>query len=104
MYIFSAISVAIGQNICLSTIRRELPKLTTEISPSTAIKAGAYGLQGLALSESALGALRQTWTLAITRTFAFSLGAVSAAVPVTACMQWKNARREGERRREEQGK
>lgn len=92
-----------GQNICLSTIRSELPKLTTEVSPSAAISFGAYELQSLAPSPTALAALRQVWTVAIARAFAFSVAAVSAAVPVTACMQWKNSKREAQRRRLEQG-
>ena len=94
-----AISVAIGQNLCLDTLRTLLPQYTDEVSPSAAIEAGAYDLQTLAPSPMALAALRTVWNIAVTRTFTFSLAATCLAVPITACMEWKNSRKEAERRR-----
>ena len=95
-----AISVAIGQNLCLDTLCTLLPQYTSKISLSVAIEAGAYDVQSLAPSPMALTALRTVWNIAVTRTFTFSLAATCLAVPITAYMEWKNSRKEAERRKE----
>ena len=97
-----AVSVAIGQNICLSAVRSLLPQYTNQISPSTAIAVGVYNLQSIAPSPAALIALQTVWNIGIDRALTFSLAAICIAVPVTACMEWKNSRRAAEKKIEKQ--
>lgn len=92
-----AISVAVGQNICLDTLDSVLPQFTTAISPMTAIAAGAYDLPSLAPSAQVLAALREVWNIAIARALTFALAAICLAIPVTAGMEWKNSVREATR-------
>jgi hypothetical protein len=94
--------VTIAQNLAISAIQSELPRLTAEISPAQAIAAGAYDIADIPGSPAALAALRATWNIAITRTFLLALAAGCAALPFTAGMEWLNTKRVAESRRDKE--
>lgn len=46
-----------------------------------------------------LQAVRKAWNMAVTNTFIIPIVCLSMAVPITVCMEWKNSKKEAERRK-----
>jgi hypothetical protein len=98
---YSAIAIAVGQTITLTTIITEVPKRITEVSPQAVIAAGALGFDTLAATPDALIQLRDIWNLAFTRTMILSLAMICAAVPCALGMEFLNSRKIAEQRKAE---
>ena len=88
----SAISIAIGQTITLSTFVNRLPHDFSNGLTATMIATGLTNSSQLALSPKDLDILRATWNLAIARTMFLALAMVCMAVPCTLAMEWLNAK------------
>lgn len=89
-----------GQTITINTIIKEVPKLTPNISSSAVITAGAANLKVVANSQEALTSLRLIWNVAVSRTMILSVALVAASVPFTFGMEWLNARKIADSRKQ----
>lgn len=92
----SAVAIAVGQTITLTTILSEVPIRLPSLPPQRVITAGALGLEKIASTPYILSQLRDIWDLAITRAMILSLAAICAAVPFSLGMEWLNSRKKAE--------
>ena len=88
----SSIAVSIGDSLLVDTLDREIPKLTSAISPQTAIRGGPLDLQTLATSPIVLRALREAYVIAISHIFIFATVIVCVSIPMACGMQWLNVK------------
>lgn len=88
----SAISIAIGQTITLSTFVNRIPHDFPNGLAATMIATGPTSSLHSALSPKDLDILRGIWNLAVTRTMFLALAMVCMALPCTLAMEWLNAK------------
>ena len=87
----SVVSIPIGQALLLSSLRTEIPRLTTAVRPESVILAGASGLETLAAGDlQILQALRQAYAISLRGTYILALAAGCAALVFTFGLEWKN--------------
>ncbi|KAL8705271.1 MAG: hypothetical protein Q9201_001602 [Fulgogasparrea decipioides] len=95
----SSIAISMGQTITISTIISDIPKQGLSIPARTVVDAGAYNLRALATSPEALAKLRLIWKVATVRTMILSATLVGASISFTLCMEWINAKKVAESRK-----
>ncbi|KAL8837431.1 MAG: hypothetical protein Q9170_002515 [Blastenia crenularia] len=96
----AAIGIAMGQTITLNTIQSEVPKRVPGIAASAILTAGAANLKGLTDSPHVLSELRMVWCKAIDRIMLLSVSLVAASVPFTLGMEWINAKKVAQSRKQ----
>ncbi|KAI0411742.1 MFS multidrug transporter-like protein [Xylaria grammica] len=96
--LFSALGLAIGQNLLLTGIVRAVPEYTTAITPAQVLAAGANGLTQLASSPMVLEALRRAYAQATRDVFILALAAAALTFPPTCAMEWLNITKESKNR------
>ena len=89
-----------GQTITVSTIIHEVSKQVPGISSGVVLNAGATNLAVSSNSPDALASLRLIWNTAVSRTMILSVSFVAASVPFTLGMEWLNARKVAEMRKQ----
>lgn len=97
----SSVAISMGQTITISTIISEVPKQGLNIPARTVIDAGAYNLRVLVTSPESLAKLRLIWKVATVRTMILSVTLVGASIPFTLCMEWINAKKVTDSRKQE---
>ena len=98
--ISSSIAISMGQTITISTIISETSKQGLSIPARTVVDAGAYNLRALSTSPEALAKLRLIWNVATVRTMILSVALVGASIPFTLCMEWINAKKVADSRKQ----
>lgn len=88
-----------GQTITISTIIAEVPKQIPGLSGHAVVKAGAANFSDLATSPEALAILRSIWNTAVSRIMILSVAMIAASVPFTFGMEWLNAKKVAESRK-----
>ena len=83
-----AIAIAIGQNVLVNSLLKEVPKYTDKVPPEAVVKAGALNLVNLTTSTSILTLLREAYGKAIQNLMFYSLVTACLALPFTLGMQW----------------
>ncbi|KAL8935735.1 MAG: hypothetical protein Q9216_005288 [Gyalolechia sp. 2 TL-2023] len=96
----AAIAIAMGQTITIGTIRHELPKHVPDLPAGAILTAGAANLSQLTNSPDVLDSLRLIWSKAIDRTMLLSVSFVAASVPFTLGMEWINAKKVAQARKQ----
>lgn len=89
-----------GQTITISTIIHEVPKQIPDLSSDVVLRAGATNLASSSTSPEALASLRLIWNTAVSRTMILSVSLVAASVPFTLGMEWLNAKKVAETRKQ----
>ena len=97
---YSAIAIAMGQTIVLSTLADTVPRTLQGVSGTEAIAAGAVNLSAVAKSPDAALVLRSIWNTAIVRTMYLSVALTGASIPFTIGMEWLNAKTVAKERKE----
>lgn len=87
------------QTITISTIIAEVPKQIPGLSGHAVVKAGAANFSALANSPEALAMQRSIWNTALSRIMILSVASVAASVPFTLGMEWLNAKKVSESRK-----
>lgn len=99
----SAIAISMGQTITIITILDEVTKLLPDVSSEAVITAGAANIQLLVTTTEDLKTLRLIWNTAISRTMILSTALVAASAPFTLGMEWLNAKKVAEERKNKTG-
>ncbi|CAH0038141.1 unnamed protein product [Clonostachys solani] len=94
-----AIFISMGQTVIITTILDLVPKRLPGIPAEWVVAVGAANLGTLAQSQDQLLALQEIWNVAIRRTMILSTAVVGAAVPFTLGMEWLNALKVAEERK-----
>ncbi|KAE8327604.1 major facilitator superfamily domain-containing protein [Aspergillus sergii] len=98
-----ALAIAISQTISLNNILREVPRQIPELSPERVMSWGASNLEALAPTADALIELRSIWCTSVSHVMIFALACICASVLFTAGMEWLNAKKVANQRREAGG-
>lgn len=88
-----------GQTITITTIITEVSKRIPGLNGDTVVKAGAANFPALTTSPEALAIIRSIWNTAVSRTMILSVALVAASVPFTFGMEWLNAKKVAESRK-----
>ncbi|CRG89904.1 Putative HC-toxin efflux carrier TOXA [Talaromyces islandicus] len=99
-----ALGLAIGQNLLINGLRRELPRYTTAVTVEQVLAAGASGLPKLASSPAVLEALRRVYTQALRDIFILGLACACLTLLPSCATEWLNITHESQRRKELQEK
>ena len=91
----------IGNAILIAALHSYVPALVPIVSANTVVIAGPLDLTSLTTSKSALQALREAWSLAVSRVNIFLLVVICVSVPTACGMEWLNIKRISREREEE---
>ncbi|KAK8040136.1 hypothetical protein PG993_008547 [Apiospora rasikravindrae] len=94
-----AIFISMGQTVIITTILDLVPQRLPGLPAGAVLAAGAANLPTLAQSPEQLVVLQDIWNSAVTRTIIMTAAVVGAAVPFTLGMEWLNAVKVAERRK-----
>ena len=86
----SAIGIAIGENILVDGLLREVPKYASNIPPKTVVASGALNLKDLSHSSTALYGLRQAYGVAISDVIICATVTICISILATSGMQRLN--------------
>ena len=89
-----------GQTITISTIIHEVSKQIPDLSSDVVLRAGATNLASSSASPETLAILRLIWNKAVSRTMILSVSLVAASVPFTFGMEWLNAKKVADMRKQ----
>ena len=73
---------------------------TPATSAAVVLAVGATNLRNLNLVPEILRGIRNAYCVAISNTLLLAAVAAGIAIPLALCMEWKNVKREGSKRRE----
>lgn len=96
-----AVAISMGQTIVVSTITDQLPGRLPDLNPQLVLSAGATNLPKVAPLPAVLAILIDIWNTGIVRTMILSTVCVAMTIPFTLGMEWLNAVKIGEQRRQE---
>ncbi|KAK7949384.1 efflux pump antibiotic resistance protein [Apiospora aurea] len=94
-----AIFISTGQTVIITTILDLDPQRLPGLPAGAVLAAGAANLPTLAQSPEQLVVLQDIWNSAIVRTIIMTTAVVGAAVPFTLGMEWLNAVKVAEKRK-----
>ena len=94
----SAVGVPIGQTLLINTLTTQISRDTQAIPVQAVIQAGATGLSNLTTDPVILNILRMAYSSAVTNVLYLSTAAIAIALPSALCMEWRNVRKEGQKR------
>lgn len=97
---FSAIAIPIGNAIFVNSLLSEVPKHTQAIAPEVVIGAGAEKLEEISSNSDILGALRLSYSIAVTNTLYLALATVCLGLFSACGMERKNIRKVAEERKQ----
>lgn len=98
-----AIFISIGQTIVITTLLELLPQRLPSVSPEMVVTLGAANLPSLVTSSEDLAILQDIWNTAVARTMILGTAVVAAAIPFTFGMEWLNALKVAQERKEGSG-
>ncbi|MCJ1342376.1 hypothetical protein MMC31_000558 [Peltigera leucophlebia] len=99
-----ALGVPIGNALLISSLKHEVPKSTSTVSPDAVIRAGALNLKSLTTSAEVLQGLRQAYAIAISHVNIFLVVVICISVPTACGMEWLNIKKISTLREEEKKK
>lgn len=86
-----ALFVSMGQTVTITTLIELVTRRLPEMPVQEVINAGATDLQSIASSPEQLELLKSIWNEAISRTMILAAAVAGASVPFTLGMEWLNA-------------
>lgn len=92
-YCFSAVAVAIAENIFSHSLQTKLVELVIPIPTADVILAGATGIGSLTSDPTAMRLIQDAYCYAFQITMYYALAALIVATPFAAGMQWLKAKK-----------